>query len=83
MGGLGEGLVQDVGALAVEVDGALVVGQGLAVAGVGSSQEAGQPIHCHWAWEEERCSLLLSPAAWHQCPSIKDSDKGGPTSAYR
>lgn len=71
MGGLGEGLVQEVGALAVEVDGALVVGQGLAITGIGSSQEAGQPIHRHWAWEggrwvqplAEPCSL--SPVSFH------------------
>lgn len=51
MGGLSEGLVQEVGALAVEMDGALVVGQGLAVPGVGGSQEAWQPIHGHWVQE--------------------------------
>lgn len=50
MGGLSEGLVQEVGALAVEMDGALVVGQRMAIAGIGGSQEAGQPIHRHWEW---------------------------------
>lgn len=65
MGGLSEGLVQEVGALTVEMDGALVVGQGLAVTGVGSSQEAGQPVHGHWARDGDGkggCSLLLSMA---------------------
>lgn len=65
MGGLRESLVQEVGALTVEMDGALVVGQGLAVMGIGGSQEAGQPIHRHWAQEggtgEAGCRLLLSP----------------------
>lgn len=49
MGGLSECLVQELGALAVEMYGALVVGQGLAIVGIGGSQEAGQPIHRHWA----------------------------------
>lgn len=64
MAGLSEGLVQEMGALAVEMDGALVVGQGLAITGIGGSQEVGQPINCHWAWEEGTgragCSFLLS-----------------------
>lgn len=64
MGGLSEGLVQEVGALAVEMDGALVVGQGLAVAGVGSSQEAGQPVHGHWAWDGDG-KRGLQPLAEH------------------
>lgn len=49
VGGLSECLVQELGALAVEMYGALVVGQGLAIVGIGGSQEAGQPIHRHWA----------------------------------
>lgn len=54
MGSLSEGLVQEMGALAVEMDGALVVGQRLAIAGIGGSQEAGQPIHRHWMQGRER-----------------------------
>lgn len=76
---LSECLMQEPGVLAVEMYGALVVGQGLAVTGIGGSQEAGEPIHCHWAWdgemEEAGCSLLLSLApvflqqGWQQkCP---------------
>lgn len=79
MGSFSECLMQELGALAVEVYGALVVGQGPAVTGIGGSQEAGQPIHRHWAWnvemEEVECSLLLSVApmflqqGWQwQCP---------------
>lgn len=47
VGSLGVSLVQEVCALAVEVDGAAVVGQRLAVTGVGGSQEARQPVHRH------------------------------------
>lgn len=66
--GLGVSLVQEVGALAVEVDGALVVGQGLAITGVGGSQEAGQAIHCHWdGGRRPGCRLLGSPAALCWC----------------
>lgn len=79
MGSLSECLMQELGALTVEMYGALVVGQGLAVAGIGGSQEAGQPIHRHWAWDGEMgeagYSLLLSLApvflqqGWQQkCP---------------
>lgn len=77
--GLGVSLVQEVGALAVEVDGALVVGQGLAVTGVGGSQEAGQAIHCHWDGGEtgvqapgEPYSLVLV------CPPRWDGGGGSP-----
>lgn len=66
LGSLSICLMQELGALAVEMYGALVVGQGLAITGIGGSQEAGQPIHCHWTWdgemEEVECSLLLSLA---------------------
>lgn len=67
MGGLSESLVQEVGALTVEMDGALVVGQGLAITGIGGSQEAGQPIHRHWAQDGgdrgSRVQSLSEPGA--------------------
>lgn len=82
MGSLSECLVQELGALAVEVYGALVVGQGLAVTGIGGSQEAGQPIHCHWAWDGEMKWGAAFCQACHQCSSSRDGSGSVPAGTY-